>query len=111
MISIITIVDFLGFLFILIAAFTISSKYVVYPKVRLFAFSCYMAACFFLITWGLLTTELTMFIWQQVVLIGINVKGIWRAVKELKGMKKEKDPFEAIVPKNIWKDILEGYDD
>lgn len=81
---IIDIVDFLGFLFILIAAFTITSKYVIKPKVRLFAFSCYMVACFFLISWGLLTSGLTWFIGQQIVLIGINTRGLCRAIKEIK---------------------------
>lgn len=82
---IIIILDFLGFLFILLAAFTISSKFVVNPKARLFAFTCYSIACFFLITWsGLANGWITWFTPQQIILMGINVRGIRRAIKELK---------------------------
>ncbi len=50
--SLLQIVDFLSFLFILIAAFLISSKYVANPKVRVVVFTSYFIACFFLIAWG-----------------------------------------------------------
>ena len=82
---IIAIIDFLGFLFILIAAFTISSKFVVNPKSRLFAFTCYSIACFFLITWGSLVQGwYTWFSLQQIILFFINIRGIINARKQLK---------------------------
>lgn len=84
--NIVDIVSFFGFLFIVIAAFTISSKYVIYPKVRLFVFSCYLIACFFLATLGIMYTDLWL-IAQQVLLMGINVRGIYRALKEIKAGK------------------------
>ena len=87
--SLIEIVDFFGFLFILIAAFTITSKYVINPKVRLFAFSCYLIACFFLATLGMLN-GLGWFISQQIVLMGINIRGLYYARRELKNGKKDR---------------------
>lgn len=72
----IEIVDFFGFFFVLLAAFTISSKYVIHPKVRLFAFFSYLTACFFLIVWGSFVHGwYTWFSLQQLVLMAINVRG------------------------------------
>jgi len=88
--SLIEVVDFFGFLFILIAAFTITSKYVVKPKVRIFAFSCYLIACFFLATLGMLN-GLGWFIAQQIILMGINVRGMYYAVKDLKLLNAVKE--------------------
>ncbi len=104
------IVDFLGFIFILIAAFLISSKYVKNPKVRIITFISYFIACFFLITWGWMMSGnlFTWFTLQQTVLVFINLRGIYHAVKELGSGKR--DPFEVIVPKNFWKSILEDED-
>ena len=88
MVSIVEIVDFFGFFFILIAAFTISSKYVINPKVRLFAFSSYLVACFFLATLGFLVGT-PWFIAQQIVLTFINIRGIYYALKDIKASRLE----------------------
>ncbi|KKL62995.1 hypothetical protein LCGC14_2179540, partial [marine sediment metagenome] len=80
------IVDFLGFIFILVAAFLISSKYVTNPKVRMVAFTSYFIACFFLIAWGWMASGnlITWFTLQQTVLIFINIRGIMNAYKDIK---------------------------
>ncbi len=81
------ILDFFGFIFIMFAAFTISSKTVnVNAKLRLFAFSSYLVACFFLILWGWSFggTLFTLFTLQQLVLTGINVRGMYYAIKTIK---------------------------
>lgn len=85
------IIDFLGFMFILIAAFLISSKYVANPKVRVVVFTSYFIACFFLIAWGWMASGdlFTWFTLQQTVLTFLNVRGIYLAVKELGGEKSE----------------------
>ena len=77
------IISFLSFVFIMLAAFTISSKYVVNPRVRLFAFSSYLVACFFLATMGIMNVD-AWFIAQQIILMGINVRGLYRAIKEIR---------------------------
>lgn len=131
------IVDFLGFIFILIAAFLISSKYVANPKVRMVTFISYFIACFFLIAWGWMASGnlITWFTLQQTVLIFINIRGITNARKDIKKFEGEnkvldgqveslsqikslrepistpsgkRDPFEVIVPKDFWEDILKG---
>jgi len=110
--DIIAIVDFLGFLFILIAAFTISSKFVVNSKVRLFSFSCYLIACFFLITWGSLVRGWdTWFSLQQIILIGINVRGIYYARRDLKNTEEKKGLYEFDIPDNFLEDILKDFVD
>jgi len=97
-------------MFILIAAFLVSSKYVANPKVRVFVFTSYFIACFFLIAVGCLSTPILWWlISQNTVLVFINIRGIYRAVKDLKNQKR--DPFEVIVPKDFWGDILNGEDD
>ncbi len=87
--SLLQIVDFLGFMFILIAAFLISSKYVANPKVRIIVFNSYFIACFFLITWGWMASGnlFTWFTLQQTVLMFINIRGIYIATKEIGGEK------------------------
>ena len=80
---IIDIVDWLGFVFILIAAFTITSKFVARPKVRIFAFSSYLLACLFLGILGTLS-GLPGLVAQQIVLVGINISGLYRAIKDMK---------------------------
>ena len=104
------IVDFLGFIFILVAAFLISSKYVANPKVRMVTFISYFIACFFLIAWGWMASGnlITWFTLQQTVLIFINMRGIMNARKDIKN--KKRDPFEVIVPPGFWNDILFGED-
>ena len=64
------------------AAFLISSKHAIKPKVRIWAFSFYIAVCicfasmgFLLGTWGLVL--------NQTVLFFINIRGIYNAAKEL----------------------------
>ena len=81
-------------MFILIAAFLVSSKYVANPKVRVVVFTSYFIACFFLIAWGWMFGGklFTWFTLQQTVLVFINIRGIYRAVKDLKHPKK-RDPF------------------
>lgn len=105
------IVDFLGFMFILIAAFLISSKYVTNPKVRVVVFTSYFIACFFLIAWGWMASSnlITWFTLQQTILLFINIRGIYLAMKEIKNQKR--DPFEVIIPNDFWDDILNGEDD
>ena len=77
------IVSFFSFVFIMIAAFTVSSKYVSNPKVRLLVFTSYLIACFFLTTMGIMNVD-PWFIAQQVILTGINLRGIRRAIKDIK---------------------------
>ena len=109
---IIAIIDFLGFLFILIAAFTISSKFVVNPKSRLFAFTCYSIACFFLITWGSLVQGwYTWFSLQQIILFFINIRGIINAMRDLKNLEEKKGLYGIDIPSNFWDDILKDFDD
>jgi len=97
MINIVDIVDFFGFLFILIAAFTISSKYAGKAKVRLFVFSSYLIACFFLAALGVLVGT-KWFIAQQIILMFINVRGIYRALIDMGKVKPMKEYLH-----NIWK--------
>lgn len=87
--SLLGIIDFLGFMFIVIAAFLVSSKYVANPKVRVIVFSSYFIACFFLIIWGCMYGGklITWFTLQQIILIFINIKGIRRARKDIRNSK------------------------
>ena len=71
---------------ILAAAFVISSKYAIKPKVRMFAFSSYTGACICFIGLGLTINDSWLII-QQIVLLGLNVRGIYNAIKELKREK------------------------
>ena len=81
----------LGTISIFLAAFTITSKKAINPKVRIFAFSCYMAACLFLALFGMALIPIDWFIViQQVVLSGINIRGMYNAVKELRDARKNK---------------------
>ena len=87
---IVDIVDFLGFLFILLAAFSISSnKANISPKLRLFAFSSYLIACFFLIALGFMVGT-AWFIAQQIVLVGINIRGIYNSIRDVQDEIDEK---------------------
>jgi hypothetical protein len=69
----------------MLAAFTVSSKYVVNSKVRLLVFICYLIACFFLITCAGLGDRgwITWFSLQQLILIFINIRGIRRSLKDI----------------------------
>ena len=99
--------SWLGTISIFLAAILISSKKSsINPKLRIWAFSFYIGACIFLGIWGLLMNTLDGLIQtiQQVFLFFINLRGIYHARKELKDRKR--DPFEVIVPKNFWEDIL-----
>ena len=77
---------FLGTIAILIAAFTISSKKAINPKVRIFAFTSYIGACIFMGIMGALANNPDGYwlVIQQVVLFGINIRGIINARKQLK---------------------------
>ena len=120
------------------AAFLISSKHAIKPKVRLWAFSFYIAVCICFGSMGILTGIWGLVV-NQTVLFFINCRGIYNAVKELSGEKEDsarhiqphsnlsgvkpagnqsenskplskRDPFEVIVPPNFWRDILEEDD-
>lgn len=71
---------------ILFAAFAISSKYATNPKVRIGAFSSYVGACVSFIGLGLTINDWWL-IAQQVVLLGLNIRGIYNAIKELRVKK------------------------
>lgn len=81
--------SFLGTVAIFIAAFLISSKKAIRPKVRILAFTAYIGACIFLGIMGAVypTGPDPWMIIQQVVLFFINLKGIWNARRELKNGK------------------------
>ena len=78
--------DLLATIFILLAAFIISSKYVAKPKIRIACFSSYMLACVFFILYAITVSSFWLFI-QQLVLICINARGLYYAIKVLKGEK------------------------
>ncbi len=100
----------LGTIAIFIAAILISSKRAIKPKVRIWAFTAYIWACIFLMIFGMVLNPPDWFIVsQQIFLFFINIKGIRNARKELKN--KKRDPFEVIVPKGFWDDILSGDSD
>lgn len=82
----------LGTISIFIAAFTITSKKAIRPKVRIFAFIMYTFACIFLGTWGALmhSPDGDWMVIQQVFLTGINIKGIYHAVKEIRNGRKNR---------------------
>ena len=72
----------LSTLCILFAAFVISSKYAIKPKVRIVAFCSYLGACGAFIGLGLTINDWWL-IAQQVVLTGLNIRGIYNAIKEM----------------------------
>lgn len=74
--------DMLATIFILMAAFTFSSKFIVKPKVRIVAFSLYIVACINFIIFGAIVDSVWIII-QQIILIGINTRGIISALREI----------------------------
>ena len=98
--------SFLGTVAVFIAALLISSKHAIKPKVRIWAFIAYICVCIFLASMGILMNDGAgdWLLFQQVFLFFVNIRGIYNARKELRNQKR--DPFEVIVPKNFWKDIL-----
>jgi len=85
----IDIFSLLGTISLLIAAFLITSKKVINPKIRILTFSFYLGACLFLTLMGLCMGGFAglWIIIQQIVLVFINIRGIYYAVKEIKNKK------------------------
>lgn len=84
---ILTIVDWLATAFIIIAAFCISSKESINPKVRITAFIFYLLGCTCLIILGSIVHTLGLIV-QQIILCGFNIRGLINGVKEWKNSKK-----------------------
>ena len=82
--------DMLATIFILLAAFIMSTKYIAKPKVRTIAFMFYMGACVSFVIFGLIINSIWLII-QQLVLAVFNMKGIYIAIKEIRGIKNGKN--------------------
>ena len=78
--------DMLATIFILLAAFVMTTKWIIKPKVRIVAFLFYMGACVSFIVFGIIIGSIWLLI-QQLVLSGFNVRGIYIAIKELRSDK------------------------
>ncbi|KKN04741.1 hypothetical protein LCGC14_1094500 [marine sediment metagenome] len=76
--------DLLATIFIIFAAFLMTTKHIIKPKVRIGAFMSYMGACISFMVFGLIVGSLWLII-QQVILSGFNIRGIYIAIKELRG--------------------------
>jgi len=84
--SLLDVFSLLGTISIFLAAILISSEKAIKPNIRLWAFSFYIGACFFLGIWGLLmnTFDGNVQAIQQLFLFHINMRGIRNARKQLK---------------------------
>ncbi len=84
--NILDVFSLLGTISIFLAAILVSSKKIIKPKIRIWAFSFYIGACIFLGTWGLLMNSFdgNVQVIQQIFLFFINLRGIYHAVKEIK---------------------------
>ena len=78
--------DLLATIFIIAAAFTMTSKHIAKPKIRMIAFSMYNGACISFILFGLIVSSIWLIL-QQVILMALNTRGFYIAIKELIGKK------------------------
>ena len=78
--------DLLATIFIIAAAFVMTTKHIIKPKVRIVAFSMYSLACISFILFGLAVGSVWLII-QQLILMGLNIRGFYIAIKELRKKK------------------------
>ena len=79
----IEILDFCGTVMVLIAAFTFATKKASNPKIRIKAFLFFLGSNFVWIPMGIML-EIYWFLLTQIILLGINIKGIIVCKKEMK---------------------------
>ena len=79
----INIIDWLGTILIIIAAFYISSKKNLEPKIRIKAFSFYIMGCTCLIFLGSLVHTYGLIV-QQIILMFFNMRGLIHGIKDLR---------------------------
>lgn len=80
----IEILDFCGTILVLIAAFIFATKKASKPKIRLIAFSFFLGSNIIWIPMGIIIGIIPFFILTQIILLGINIKGIIVCKKEMK---------------------------
>ena len=84
----IEILDWGGTVLILIAAFIFTTKRAAIPKVRLAAICFYIGSGGFWIPYGIIIGIANVsygFLLTQIILLAINLKGIYNCTKEMKG--------------------------
>lgn len=75
--------DLLATIFVILAAFFFSSKYITKPKVRIIAFLLYMGAAISFTIFGFIVGSIWLII-QQLILSVFNIRGIYISIREIK---------------------------